>query len=66
MTKLNVIEMPTQEQEPYCPTQLEIRAALVDEISRDFSGGDTPIVPVRIYAIIRRAFDRANAGEFKV
>lgn len=49
-------------------TGIEYRSALFAELEADSAaniGDPTGQIPPRIYAIIRRAFERAHAGEFQ-
>ena len=43
----------------------EYRSALFDELAKDDAAHEGREIPPRIFEIIRRAFVRAHAGEFK-
>lgn len=49
----------------YVPTQSEIRAAIARELAQDVCDGVNPPLPSRVFSLIDRALDRANAGEFR-
>lgn len=49
----------------YVPTQSEIRAAIARELAQDICSDATPALPSRVFSLIDRALDRANAGEFQ-
>ena len=47
-------------------TATEYKLALLREIGADDAGRDpSDMLPVRVFNIIDRALDRANAGEFR-
>lgn len=47
-------------------TAMEYKLALLREIAADDAERDvTDMLPVRVFSIIDRALDRANAGEFQ-
>lgn len=70
MTDQRVIQTAEAEQVPmYTATQAEVRYALERVIAEDQKAhqqsGPELFIPTRIHSLIREAFDRANAGEFR-
>ena len=71
MTDQRVIQTDKAEQVPiYTATQSEVRHAIERVLAEDQranpQNGPELFIPTRIHGLIREAFDRANAGEFRV